>query len=56
MVSLTCATAFAEHIADLTMHETLKIVSKCLNEMMVVPECIEEELYKKAKIMLESKK
>lgn len=52
-VTLTCATTFAEHIADLTMQETLEAVCKCLDEMTVVPECIVNELYKKAKMVLE---
>lgn len=51
-VTLTCATAFAEHIADSTMKETLETVCKCLGEMTVVPECIIYELYKKAKIIM----
>lgn len=52
MVSLTCTTTFAEHIADLTMQETLEIVCKCLDEMTVVPECIIDELYSKVKIKM----
>lgn len=51
-VTLTCATTFAEHIADLTMKETLETVCKCLDEMAVVPECIIYDLYKKAKITM----
>lgn len=52
-VTLTCATTFAEHIADSTMKETLETVCKCLNEMTVVPECIIYDLYNKAKMVLE---
>ena len=51
-VTLTCATTFAEHIADLTMQETLETVCKCLEEMTVVPECIVDALYKKAKTIM----
>ena len=52
MVTLTCATTFAEHIADLTMQETLETVCKCLEEITVVPECIVDALYKKAKTIM----
>lgn len=52
MVSLTCATTFAEHMADLTMQETLETVCKCLDEMTVVPECIVDQLYEKAKTIM----
>lgn len=51
-VTLTCATTFAEHMADLTMQETLETVCKCLDEMTVVPKCIVDELYKKSKKMM----
>lgn len=52
MVSLTCAATFAEHMANLSMQETLETVCKCLDEMTVVPECIIDELYKKVKITM----
>lgn len=51
-VTLTSATTFAEHMVDLTMKETLETVCKCLDEMTVVPECVVDELYKKAKIIM----